>query len=94
MKNPVKLRKRKTVLPKSMPWTIPGSEKDVHTEHCCVRHGCKYGEDFFCTVVQKKKPQSFICEHCAHEGIIDLNQLDAVLSGKKPCCPYCKHTLP
>lgn len=24
---------------------------DVHTEHCCKHHGCKYGEDETCTVV-------------------------------------------
>src|SRR5688500_14647042 len=33
--------------------------KDVHTEHCCVRHGCKYGKDDTCTVVQKVSTPSF-----------------------------------
>jgi hypothetical protein len=74
--------------------SIPMSQKDVHTEHCCVLHGCKYGKDFFCTVVQKKKPQSFICESCAHQGIINLDSLRAVLQGKKPRCPHCDHVLP
>lgn len=23
---------------------------DVHTSHCCKRHGCKYGKDDVCTV--------------------------------------------
>lgn len=26
--------------------------KDVHTRHCCLVHGCKYGEDDDCSVVQ------------------------------------------
>lgn len=51
--------------------------KDVHTEHCCAKHGCKYGEDDVCTVVRKVDPlpQSFPCEECgsvksqAHEII-------------------------
>lgn len=43
--------------------------KDVHTEHCCVVHGCKYGYDHFdcgktCTVAAKLKPQSYPCEQC------------------------------
>jgi hypothetical protein len=47
----------------------PDSEKDVHTEHCCVIHGCKYGDDRgydnnTCPVTTKKKKQSFACESC------------------------------
>jgi hypothetical protein len=38
--------------------------KDVHTEHCCLKHGgCKYG-DKFCTVTRGIKKQSFPCEDC------------------------------
>lgn len=37
--------------------------KDVHTEHCCKEHGCKY-DDEDCPVVQGKKEQSFPCESC------------------------------
>lgn len=33
---------------------------DVHTEHCCVNCGCKYG-DADCTVKTKKLEQSFPC---------------------------------
>ena len=32
----------------------PESEKDVHTEHCCEIHGCKYGHDN-CPVVNWRK---------------------------------------
>ncbi len=37
--------------------------KDVHTEHCCAKHGCKYGDDD-CTVTTGLAPQSFDCESC------------------------------
>ena len=36
---------------------------DVHTEHCCVIHGCKYG-DKDCSVEFGFKPQSYLCESC------------------------------
>lgn len=38
--------------------------KDVHTEHCCLTHGCKYGKDEECTVMLGRQPQSFPCEEC------------------------------
>lgn len=37
--------------------------KDVHTEHCCAKHGCKYGDED-CTVIMGIAPQSFDCESC------------------------------
>jgi hypothetical protein len=37
--------------------------KDVHTEHCCEQHGCKYGNPT-CPVEMGEKPQSFLCERC------------------------------
>jgi len=42
---------------------IPKGKHDVHTEHCCVIHGCKYGDDN-CTVANKTKKQSFECQFC------------------------------
>ena len=39
-------------------------EKNVHTEHCCGEHGCKYG-DAACHVASGKQEQSFPCEDCA-----------------------------
>lgn len=39
---------------------------DVHTEHCCKEHGCKYG-DKGCTVANGSKPQSHPCESCSWE---------------------------
>lgn len=50
------------------------SETDVHTEHCCVQHGCKYG--FLgtmhaglkrCTVMTGEKKQTHPCEFCDEE---------------------------
>jgi hypothetical protein len=41
--------------------------KDVHTEHCCQIHGCKYRwmtVDEKCTVTMLQAPQSFPCEWC------------------------------
>ena len=37
---------------------------DVHTEHCCVIHGCKYRDDN-CTVETGQSVQSFPCEDCS-----------------------------
>lgn len=37
--------------------------KDVHTEHCCGKHGCKYGYET-CTVSTGLAKQSFPCESC------------------------------
>lgn len=49
-------------------------KKDVHTEHCCLVHGCKYG-DSDCTVVAKIAPQSYVCEICGMDDISSLNEL-------------------
>jgi hypothetical protein len=38
--------------------------KDVHTEHCCLHHGCKYGENETCTVMSLRGKQSYLCEGC------------------------------
>lgn len=44
-----------------------GGEADVHTEHCCSRHGCKYGEEVSCPVARGDKAQHFPCEQCQEE---------------------------
>jgi hypothetical protein len=41
-------------------------DKCVHTEHCCLKHGCKYGDDD-CPVESGAKLQSFDCEACYEE---------------------------
>ncbi len=40
------------------------TKKCVHTEHCCIEHGCKYGEEDACPVWLGYKPQSYPCESC------------------------------
>lgn len=40
-----------------------GSPKCVHTEHCCIVHGCKY-RDKDCPVETGKAVQSYPCESC------------------------------
>jgi hypothetical protein len=68
--------------------------KDVHTEHCCILHGCKYGRNETCTVVQKVAPQSYVCEFCSEFcGIKDLTMLTAVVEGKQKRCPHCGHVI-
>lgn len=66
--------------------------QDVHTEHCCVLHGCKYG-DVFCTVVTRKADQSYPCERCSEDGIENLAMLQAVMEGRQKRCPHCGHVL-
>lgn len=44
--------------------TVNNENKDVHTEHCCVKHGCKYGDGIECSVESGQKTQSFRCESC------------------------------
>ena len=48
----------------SHPYTPP--IKDVHTEHCCIDCGCKYGEPD-CTVVTGILKASAACEDCENE---------------------------
>lgn len=40
-------------------------EIGVHNSHCCVDHGCKYGDDD-CPVVLGKVPGIY-CEQCEDE---------------------------
>lgn len=51
--------------------------KDVHTEHCCSIHGCKYGDED-CSVTTGYKKQSSSCELCSDDA--EQNNLYSVLS--------------
>jgi len=46
--------------------------KDVHTEHCCKDHGCKYG-DKDCPVVIGTAIQAHPCELCHTEETARIN---------------------
>ena len=47
---------------------------DVHTRHCCILHGCKYG-DTDCTVTTGKAIQEFTCEECKDDGIYTVERI-------------------
>ena len=42
----------------------------VHITHCCVTHGCKYGDED-CPVANKKVAQSYSCEECVAYNMVD-----------------------
>lgn len=46
----------------------------VHKEHCCIKHGCKYGNKD-CPVVLGEIIQSYLCESCDFDGIESVEQL-------------------
>lgn len=55
---------------------------DVHTVHCCAKHGCKYGADD-CTVETGKAPADYVCESCQEE-IERLAESDLKRDWRKP----------
>lgn len=55
----------------------------VHASHCCVVHGCKYGEDDTCPVVNKEIQQKYPCESCGHDDISPKNLKDMF------CAKFC-----
>jgi hypothetical protein len=46
----------------------------VHAEHCCVLHGCKYGEHD-CPVTSGIVRQKYTCQCCFEEGIYTMEKL-------------------
>ena len=42
------------------------NNKNVHTEHCCLKHGCKY-RDANCPVELGIQEQSHPCEDCSYD---------------------------
>ncbi len=78
-----------------VPKPLPEKQKDVHTENCCIIHGCKYGEDdYYCTVATNKKPQSFPCEKCTDSDVLALKVIAKIIAGKIKRCPYCQQVMP
>jgi len=45
---------------------IPKEQWGVHSTHCCVTHGCKYG-DSDCPVVTNDVIQKYTCEDCQED---------------------------
>ena len=62
---------------------------DVHTEHCCVIHGCKYGDED-CTVTTGELKQSYPCEFCKE---MDKTIIDKMWSEKISYKEYCRATV-
>jgi hypothetical protein len=50
----------------------------VHASHCCVMHGCKYGDED-CPVVNKEIKQEFICESCGYQGFKKVEHINEYL---------------
>ena len=63
--------------------------KDVHTEHCCIRHGCKYDDDD-CSVFVHGAKQSYDCESCDFEKQNDAMNSDLQIINKIK--QYCSKT--
>lgn len=61
---------------------LPKRIHDVHTAHCCAKHGCKYSDDD-CTVETGKAPADYVCESC-HEEIERLAESDLKRDWSKP----------
>lgn len=55
-------------------------EIGVHQGHCCVTHGCKYGDDD-CPVVNKIVVQDFPCEDCSYDGINAVDEIPVQYEG-------------
>ena len=57
-------------------------ELGVHRTHCCVFHGCKYGEDSTCPVVQQEVMQNYLCDECGNQGVQSIEHLKRLLEYK------------
>ncbi len=74
---------------------------DVHTEHCCDMHGCKYGDDEMCTVAMGLRLQSHPCERCDEEIYEDggwetahlMNEMYDKGAKKADTCESCKDSI-
>ena len=53
----------------------------VHRTHCCIIHGCKYGE-LDCPVVNEEVEQAYPCEDCGCEGIT-MDDIQKVINKRK-----------
>lgn len=47
---------------------------DVHRTHCCVFHGCKYG-DKDCPVETRLVKQAYCCERCEDDGFESVDDV-------------------
>lgn len=61
----------------------------VHRTHCCLLHGCKYGQDDTCPVVQQDVVQDYVCEDCIDYGIEYVDQVESMFNSYIKSCPNC-----
>ena len=54
------------------------SKYGVHRTHCCVLHGCKYGDED-CPVESGEIKQDYICESCSMDGIKKVEEIQDLL---------------
>jgi len=50
----------------------------VHRTHCCILHGCKYGDPAECPVVDGEVEQEYLCEYCERENIKSVEDVKAM----------------
>lgn len=70
--------------------TVSPDRVGVHVNHCCVIHGCKYG-DSDCPVKNGNIPQMYLCESCTNDGIESLFELLSMENIGIRKCPDCGH---
>ena len=51
----------------------------VHTTHCCMRHGCKYGA-VDCPVEAGTVAQAYTCEQCEEENVLAKEQVEVIVA--------------
>lgn len=55
---------------------IKNGGSTAHSTHCCKKHGCKYGEDKYCTVIQDLEKQEISCpvsDYCEDQNEEDYS---------------------
>lgn len=61
-----KIRESKSLAASKGETTIPKDRWGVHETHCCLKHGCKYGDED-CPVALDLIKQQYPCEWCDDE---------------------------
>ena len=68
------------------------NDMGVHWTHCCILHGCKYG-DRYCPVANGEFIQRYLCQDCDDDGITSFEQLEKVCNQEIKTCPNCNTIL-
>ena len=65
------------------------SKLGMHEGHCCVLHGCKYGDED-CPVISGETQQRCQCESCDYDGIKSLDELKEKVRHIESGCDCCE----